>query len=92
MNLKIHYEQRSIIKLAEHGNTSPDPVFGVLLGLDAHEHNEVRRMTSCRQHTLSGRGLIQWTVVENIFWLVRVYLHWLQPKVIEKITILPASQ
>jgi hypothetical protein len=42
MNLKIHYEQRSIIKLAEHGNTSPDPMFGVLLGLDAHEHNEVR--------------------------------------------------
>ena len=54
MNLKIHYEQRSIIKLTEHGNTSPDPVFGVFLGLDAHEHNEVCRVASSRQYTLSG--------------------------------------
>jgi hypothetical protein len=87
MKLKIHYEQRSIIKLAEHGNTSSDPVLRVFLGLDAHEHNEVRRMTGSRQDTFSGRGLVKWTVVENILWVVRVYLHWLQPKIITKITI-----
>ena len=68
----------SIIETAQDSDTSQDPVIWALLGRKSQEQDEVGRVTSRHEDTLSQGGLVDWGFIS--LELLEVFrLGWSEP-------------